>query len=726
MDPFSNIEFSSPECWGVTGSTGTFDHDRPVACSSSRSSQESSALGAYGKASGADGGGTSQARPQHPNELPALPIPPNSTDWRGSVATSFHEQHEYAFPAMTPTPSPVLSRYSAASASEQARVGGTWACVPDFEATYSCLSDMVPWHMADDWQSFSLPQSVSSMDLVSNVDLFDAEPFGRFDFDRSLSTQVRPQSPPMRSLNPSTQSPMHPVNLAQQPTQPAQPILRAAARRARHAIQSSWSHDDDGDDDDDEVDMDSSNAGNDSRRPSVSGGASGSIFHGGASVTSPPAAAPFIVGDANEDGSQFAGSSTFSYERMILAALDSMARKSTEFQGAAPREIYAEMQELFGPQLPKHFTGSATQALKKGMRKRLLMRCNKLYMVNPNYDGLVANGRLKPNFDKLRGSDTQSSSHATANQAHATPRRTQSAAVNANRAVQQSACRGRSGTHARSHKRAARRVPTRDEHATTTTAAAAVATSAGATPQEPSREALWTTHDNDDGPENKRRRLSVASTLSFPGLDADTMGYCSFDHPAASNRSTAVEWVPMDARHGAAAWESSVMSPHAFSDGTCTLDSRYDAPPPLSQPSAPTQYRHHFDHPPPPPPGVSSIDPLLLLSPVFEPQFCPLELLTPPLTAGTHEFAHQQHALVLPPPMGSAGSMSLASPPSLPPPPVAVGALTASIAPAPTSNIPTPPEFDLLDFDTLAAGAATISNAELDALLLQIGVNLSS
>ncbi|ORZ35524.1 hypothetical protein BCR44DRAFT_40137 [Catenaria anguillulae PL171] len=90
-----------------------------------------------------------------------------------------------------------------------------------------------------------------------------------------------------------------------------------------------------------------------------------------------------------------------SYEEMILRALthaqDHWVSSAKPFPGAEPKQIFAYMARHYAHLLPSNFKGSATQALKKAVKKGLVVHLYRAYALNPNYAGKVAPGRVKPN-----------------------------------------------------------------------------------------------------------------------------------------------------------------------------------------------------------------------------------------------------------------------------------------------------------------------------------------
>ncbi|ORZ35525.1 hypothetical protein BCR44DRAFT_64586 [Catenaria anguillulae PL171] len=93
-----------------------------------------------------------------------------------------------------------------------------------------------------------------------------------------------------------------------------------------------------------------------------------------------------------------------SYEEMILEALltheASIDHDGEEYDGLVPKDMYAYMTSRYPTTVPPNFRGSATQALKKAMRKGLVTRhtISNKYIVNPEYSGALALGRAKPNL----------------------------------------------------------------------------------------------------------------------------------------------------------------------------------------------------------------------------------------------------------------------------------------------------------------------------------------
>ncbi|KAI9222164.1 hypothetical protein BC828DRAFT_404274 [Blastocladiella britannica] len=65
--------------------------------------------------------------------------------------------------------------------------------------------------------------------------------------------------------------------------------------------------------------------------------------------------------------------------------------------GLKPQAIYARMEEKYRDKLPPFFKPSATQALKKSMKRSVLIRVNHFYYYNSAYEGPIARPRRKPN-----------------------------------------------------------------------------------------------------------------------------------------------------------------------------------------------------------------------------------------------------------------------------------------------------------------------------------------
>ncbi|KAL7751371.1 hypothetical protein RI367_003231 [Sorochytrium milnesiophthora] len=79
------------------------------------------------------------------------------------------------------------------------------------------------------------------------------------------------------------------------------------------------------------------------------------------------------------------------YEMLITEALTALNKPG----GIAPRIIFDWMQENY-PDLPRGFRGSATQALKKALHKRRVLRTKRSgYIVNPAYESKPVYGRVK-------------------------------------------------------------------------------------------------------------------------------------------------------------------------------------------------------------------------------------------------------------------------------------------------------------------------------------------
>ncbi|KAL7748211.1 hypothetical protein RI367_006397 [Sorochytrium milnesiophthora] len=79
------------------------------------------------------------------------------------------------------------------------------------------------------------------------------------------------------------------------------------------------------------------------------------------------------------------------YEEMIAEAVTQL----NDPEGVSPRAIFDWMQQTY-PMLPRSFRGSATQALKKALhRKRLIRTKRSGYIINPEYDSKPVCGRTK-------------------------------------------------------------------------------------------------------------------------------------------------------------------------------------------------------------------------------------------------------------------------------------------------------------------------------------------
>ncbi|KAL7751357.1 hypothetical protein RI367_003217 [Sorochytrium milnesiophthora] len=100
------------------------------------------------------------------------------------------------------------------------------------------------------------------------------------------------------------------------------------------------------------------------------------------------------IADSNNSGSPPTDSSDQrlpAYEVLIAQALAALQNPD----GVAPRVIFDWMQENY-PDLPRGFRGSATQALKKALHKRRVLRTKRSgYIVNPAYESKPVYGRVK-------------------------------------------------------------------------------------------------------------------------------------------------------------------------------------------------------------------------------------------------------------------------------------------------------------------------------------------